>query len=202
VSVARVVLVRHAAPPISWRERVFGRLDVELSPEGREHAERIAGALAAEPIAAVYTSPLRRAADTAAPLARTLGLEPVRIDDLRELDFGELEGLTVAEIRERWPELLGWTAAPADCVFPGGEAVTALVERATRAVRGLAESHPGETVVAFSHAVTIRAILADALAMPVASMFRLDQAHGGISVVEWHDGTPYVRLVNASSIAA
>jgi broad specificity phosphatase PhoE len=80
--------------------------------------------------------------------------------------------------------------------------VTALVERATRAVRGLAESHPGETVAAFSHAVTIRAILADALAMPVASMFRLDQAHGGISVVEWHDGTPYVRLVNASSIAA
>src|SRR5204863_2627902 len=120
------------------RGRVFGRLDVELSGAGRAHARRIAEALADEPIGAVYSSPLRRALETARPLAAVLGVEPVAVDDLRELDFGELEGLTPAEIAERYPDSLAWTAAPGGASFPGGESVRALQERAVRAVRRLA----------------------------------------------------------------
>src|SRR5262245_33095324 len=112
------------------RERVFGRLDVALSDTGRAHAEQIAEALADEPIAAVYSSPRRRALDTARPLARALGLEPVVVDDLREIDFGELEGLTVPEIAERFPDAVTWMTAPAGAAFPGGESVAALQERA------------------------------------------------------------------------
>ncbi len=200
MSPARLLLVRHAEVDETMRERVFGRLDVGLSDTGRAHAERIAEALAAEPIVAVYSSPLRRALDTAAPLARALGLDPVAVDGLRELDFGELEGLTVAEIAERFPAELSWMSAPADVSFPGGESVAALQERAVRAVRWIAAGHAGETVAVFAHAVTIRTVLADALAMPLDALFRLDQTHGGISVVEWHDGAPYVRAVNARSL--
>jgi broad specificity phosphatase PhoE len=197
VSGARLLLVRHAEVDETMRDRVFGRLDVELSDAGRERAERLAGTLAAQPVAALYSSPLRRALATAAPLARALGLEPVPVDDLRELDFGDLEGLTVAEIAERFPAEHSWMAAPAAVAFPGGESVAALQERSVRAVRAIAERHAGETVAVFAHAVVIRAVLADALAMPLDALFRLDVSHGGISVVEWHDGRPFVRIVNA-----
>jgi broad specificity phosphatase PhoE len=200
VSAARVIFVRHAEPDEQARDRIYGRLDVELSASGQAHAEHIAELLAVEPIAAVYTSPLARARATAAPLARVLGLEPVALDDLREIDFGELEGLSVAEVADRFPSKLGWMTAPAQVHFPGGESVAALRERALRASREIAMRHPGETVAAFSHAVTIRAVLADALAMPPDALFRLDQAYGGISIVEWFGGTPYVRVVNATRL--
>lgn len=197
MSAARLLLVRHAEVDERMRDRVFGRLDVALSDTGRAHAERIAEALADEPVAAVYSSPRRRALDTARPLAWARGLEPVVVDDLREIDFGELEGLTLAEIADRYPDSVTWTTAPAGAAFPGGESVAALQERAVRAAREVAGRHAGETVAVFSHAVTIRTILADALTMPLDGLFRLDVVHGGISVVEWHDGAPHVRTVNA-----
>jgi broad specificity phosphatase PhoE len=197
VSAARVLLIRHAEVEEAMQTRVFGRLDVQLSDAGRERAERLGRTLSAEPIAAVYSSPLRRALDTAAPLTRELRLEPVVLDDLRELDFGDLEGLTLAEIAERFPDSVAWMTAPAAVAFPGGESVAALQERSVRAVRGIAGLHAGETVAVFAHAVVIRTVLADALAMPLDAMFRLDPSHGGISVLEWHDGRPFVRTVNA-----
>jgi probable phosphoglycerate mutase len=197
---ARVIFVRHAEPEEAIRGRVYGSLDVELSPEGRAHSGRLAESLAREPIAAVYTSPLRRARDTAAPLAAALGLEPVAVDDLSELDFGELEGLTVDEVAARHPAQLGWIAAPANAAFPGGESVAALHGRATRAAREIAGRHAGEIVAAFSHSVTIHAIVADALGLPLDSLFRFELSHGGISVVDWLDGSPFVRAVNAPGL--
>jgi broad specificity phosphatase PhoE len=200
VSAARLILVRHAEPEERMRDRVYGRLDPELSAAGRAHAERLAAELAREPIAAICSSPLRRAIATARPLARALGLEPVLVDGLRELDFGELEGLTVAEVAERYPLQLGWTAAPAAAAFPGGETVAELRARALDGAAAIARAHDGETVAVFAHAVPIRAILADALAMPPDALFRIEQRYGAINVVEYHDGAPFVRLVNGSRL--
>jgi ribonuclease H / adenosylcobalamin/alpha-ribazole phosphatase len=197
MSSARLIFVRHAEPHEDVRDRIYGRLDPELSERGREHAAAIAAELAGEPIAAVYTSPRLRAQATAAPLAARLGMEPRAEDDLREIDFGELEGLTPADAAERYPAESRWMLAPADALFPGGESVAALRARAVAAVQSIAARHEGETAVVFSHAVVIRAILADALAMAPDAMFRLDQSYGGISVVEWFDGNPFVRVVNA-----
>ena len=194
---ARLILVRHAEPDERVRDRIYGRLDPELSGRGREHAAAIAAGLQNEPIAAVYTSPRLRALATAGPLASRLGLEARVEDDLREIDFGELEGLTLAEAVERYPAESRWTAAPAEALFPGGESVAGLHTRAIAAARSIAARHEGETAAVFTHAVVIRAILADALAMAPDAMFRLDQSYGGISVVEWFDGNAFVRVVNA-----
>jgi broad specificity phosphatase PhoE len=194
---ARVILVRHAEPDEAVRGRIYGSLDPELSERGREHAAAVARGLAGEPIGAVYTSPRLRARATAAPLAARLGLEPREEEDLREIDFGELEGLTLAEAVERYPGESRWMAAPAGALFPGGESVAGLRARAVGAARSIADRHEGETAAVFSHAVVIRAILADALAMAPDALFRLDQSYGGISVVEWFDGNPFVRVVNA-----
>ena len=192
---ARLVLVRHALTA-EHRVRVVGRLDVPLSADGRAQAERLADRLATEPVAAVYSSPLARALDTARPLAGRLGLEHVPVADLRELDFGELDGLMLEEVEQRYPSFLPWTEAPAAVEFPGGESVAALTRRAVTAVRAIAAAHQGETAVVVSHGVTLRAVLADALGMELDSMFRLDVTHGGISVVEWYGDRPLVRSVN------
>lgn len=194
----RVIFVRHAEPHDEMRGRVCGSSDCELSERGRRRAEEIAATLEAEPIAAIYSSPLRRALATAGPLGLALGLEPVVVADLRELDFGELEGLTVAEAAERYPAEAQWMTAPAGASFPGGESVASLHERTVRAAQELAARHAGETVAVFSHAVVIRVIVADALAMPLDAMFRLDQSYGGITTIEWFDGQPFVRMVNAT----
>jgi probable phosphoglycerate mutase len=197
VSGARLIFVRHAEPDETMRDRIYGRLDPGLSERGRAHAHAIASRLAAEPIAAVYASPQARARETAAPLAVRLGLEPTLEPDLREIDFGELEGLSVAEAVTRYPVQASWMVAPGKAKFPGGESVAALRGRATAIARAIAERHTGATVAVYSHAVVIRALLADALGMPPDAMFRLDQSYGGISVVEWFDGNPLVRVVNA-----
>jgi probable phosphoglycerate mutase len=177
---------------------VYGRLDFELGDEGHGQAAALAEALADVPVAAVYTSPLVRAHDTARPLAERLGLEPVVVPDLRELDFGELEGLPHDDVRARYPELLSWPVAPSGVTFPGGESVADLNRRAVAAVREIASRHAGTTAVLVSHSVTLRTILADALGMAIDNMFRLDIPHCSISVVDWYDGQPFVRSVNGA----
>jgi len=197
VSPARLIFVRHAEPDEAMRERVYGRLDPPLSPRGRAHAEELAATLAREPVAAVYTSPQLRARETAAPLARLLGLEPLVEPDLREIDFGELEGLTPAEAAELHPVAADWLTSPAAAVFPGGESVAAVRDRTVAAAERIAARHPAAVVAVFGHAVAIRTILAQALAMEPDALFRIDQSYGGISVVEWFGGSLFVRVVNA-----
>jgi ribonuclease H / adenosylcobalamin/alpha-ribazole phosphatase len=197
MSPARLIFVRHGEPDESMRDRVYGSLDPPLSPRGRAHAEQLAATLANEPVVAVYTSPLRRAQETAAPLARLLGLEALVDPDLREIDFGELEGLTAAEAAERHPVAASWLSTPAAAAFPGGESVAAVRARTVAAAERIAARHPAETAAVFGHAVAIRTILVHALAMEPDALFRIDQSYGGISVVEWFDGNPFVRVVNA-----
>src|SRR5439155_17861928 len=102
----------------------------DLSGRGRAHADAIASSLASEPISALYASPQSRARETAAPLAARLGLEATIEADLREIDFGELEGLSPAEAVARYPVQANWMVAPGEAEFPGGESVAALQTRA------------------------------------------------------------------------
>lgn len=193
----RLIFVRHAEPDHAMRDRIYGRLDPPLSSRGRGQADQLATTLAREPVTAVYTSPQLRARETAAPLAALLGLEPVVEPDLREIDFGELEGLTPAEAAERHPVATAWLTAPGTADFPGGESVVGVRIRAVAAAERIAAQHPEAAVAVFGHAVAIRTILAQALAMEPHALFRIDQSYGGISVVEWFDGNPFLRVVNA-----
>jgi broad specificity phosphatase PhoE len=194
----RLVLIRHARP-VDAGLRVFGSLDVLLGADGVAQAEQLIERLADETVTAVYSSPLVRALDTALPLARKLGLEPVIVPDLREIDFGELEGLTPVELEERYPEYLPWTNDPAGVVFPGGESVAEVQRRAHAATREIIAAHPGETAVVVAHGVTLRIVLADALRMPLSALFRLELSHCGISIVDWFGDRALVHTVNAGN---
>jgi broad specificity phosphatase PhoE len=193
--VSRLILIRHAEPDESVRGRAYGALDVQLSPAGRGQAEEIARVLDGVPIDAVFASPLRRALETAAPLAGARGLEPVPHGGLRELDFGELEGLSYAEIERDRPELYdSWMTGPTGTRFPGGEAFADLRDRALAAAAEIRAAHESAAIVA--HGGITRAIIAEALCMPDDAVFRLDQPYGAVSVVDWIDETAVVRTVN------
>jgi alpha-ribazole phosphatase len=191
----RLLVLRHAEPADDAHGRCYGTLDVGLSERGRERARALAGRL--ERPAAVYASPRIRAVETA---ELAFGVRPIPDERLRELDFGDFEGRTYDDIEHAHPELYRrWMETPTQVEFPGGESYALLRRRVLAALGEIRARHPAETVAIVAHGGVVRAILADALAMPDEAIFRLDQPYCSVSVVDWLDGTPIVRSVNGSS---
>jgi ribonuclease H / adenosylcobalamin/alpha-ribazole phosphatase len=187
----RLLLCRHAAT--DGRGRICGSYDVALSPEGEAQAQALARALTAMRPTAVYSSPLRRARDTAATIS-----EPVTVADLREVDFGDFEGLTAAEAEALDPATFAaWTTDPSTVRFPGGGCYGEVAARVCAAAARLRRRHRGETIVVVTHDGPLRALLAHALGLGASDAFRLELRHCGVSVVDWHGNVPAVRLVNA-----
>lgn len=194
----RLILVRHAETELSARGRCYGSLDVGLSPLGRAQCVALEASLAEEPVAAVVSSPRVRALETAGAIARPHGLEVGVENDLRELDFGDLEGRTYDEIAARLPELYAaWMTTPTKVRFPGGESYADLKARALAAVERLRASHAGAAVVAVTHGGVVRAVVSEALGMPAEHIFRLAVDPASLTVVEWLQGEPLVRCVNS-----
>jgi alpha-ribazole phosphatase len=198
----RAVLIRHADPAEETRGRCYGTTDVALSPRGERRARHLGVMLRRMPIDAVYTSPSRRAVDTARALAAAHDLSPIELDALRELDFGSCEGRTYDEIAADEPELFRtWMLTPTQVRVPGGESYAELRRRALAAAADLRRRHLAQTFAVVSHGGVIRAVLADALQMPAEAIFHLDVRYGGVSIIEWSGTTPIVRLVNAPPVA-
>jgi alpha-ribazole phosphatase len=158
--VTRIFLCRHGETSERGRGRCHGRLDLGLSPFGRHQAVQLAETLAAEQLDAVYTSPLRRARETAEPIAVRHGLRPVQVDGLSEIDLGRFEGLTYEEAERRFPDVYRlWMEEPLRVRFPDGEDYEELKRRASEALGEIVARHPDEAVAIVSHAGPIRAVL-------------------------------------------
>jgi alpha-ribazole phosphatase len=194
--VTRLLLIRHAEPADDARGRCYGRLDIGLSSVGVAAAATLASNLRHVELAAVHTSPRRRALQTA------IALDPAAIVDerLRELDFGELEGRRYEEIeRERPAFFKSWMATPTLVQFPGGESYGELRARVASAVDDVVAAHADRTVAIVAHGGVVRAALAVVLGLPDDRAFALDIGYARVSVVDWFDSTPVVRLMNATS---
>ncbi len=155
-----LILIRHAETEWNRVGRCQGFADVELCDSGKRQVEELAKSLKDESISAVYSSDLKRAIDTAKAIAEYHGLSVEFDPDLREMNQGELEGLTFVEIREKYAELLSaWVQSPETVKLPGGESLKELQERALRAIERIYKRHPEETVVVVSHNLTIITLL-------------------------------------------
>lgn len=159
-----LVLIRHARSAWNAEGRWQGHADPPLDDFGLRQAEALADYLRGEALAAVYSSPLRRALQTAEPVARAHGLT-VRLDDrLKERDVGVWSGLTEAEVRERYPEHFKpdwWLHGP-----PGGEGQAALITRTAAALDDVLAAHPEASVAVVSHGGSLNAGLAHLLGLP------------------------------------
>lgn len=190
------LLVRHGAH--DWLGRgIAGRMPgVALNAEGQAQAHQLVERLRERTIAAIYSSPVERAQQTAAPLAKARGL-PVAIDEaFSEIDFGEWTGRTFAQLdadADRWRT---WCERKSLAAAPGGEAFTAVQRRVLDGLERLRRRHPADAVVVFSHGDIVKAAVAGVLGLSVDHIERFEIAPASVSVIETGEGWAQVKLVN------
>ncbi|MBX6168200.1 MAG: histidine phosphatase family protein [Thermobispora bispora] len=191
------MLIRHGETPFSVEKRFSGVGDPALTPNGVAQAEALARRLAGEQVDAIVSSPLKRARQTAEAIAARTGLTVEVEEDLRETDFGAWEGLTFAEVRQGWPDLLtAWLRDP-EAAPPGGESFAAPARRAERARRRIIEAHPGRRVAVVSHVTPIKLLVRAALNAPFDAIHRMHLDLACLSVIDHYaDGPAVVRLLN------
>lgn len=194
----RVLLARHGQTPTTGQILPGRAPGLHLAPRGVEQAEAIARRVVDIPITAVYTSPLERAQETAAPTAVAKTLPALIEPDLLECDFGEWTGRRLTELSrlKQWRTVQN---APSTFRFPGGESFIELQARMIRLFERLRDHHAGRTVICFSHADPIKALLVHALGTHLDHFQRVDVGTGSVSVIDWPaDGPPVVRVVNST----
>jgi probable phosphomutase (TIGR03848 family) len=194
-----ILLVRHGTTPTTGKVLPGQAAGLHLAEKGRAQAEvaatRIA-ALAKAP-AAVYASPLERTRETAAPIARALGLRVRTCPGLIEADVGDWTEQRLSRLvkSKEWPAVHRW---PSGFRFPGGESFAEMSVRSMGAVLDLVAEHPGRTVVAVSHADPIKAIVAAAAGVPLDLMQRITVSPCSISAILFGAGGPLVLSVNST----
>lgn len=192
----RVYLVRHGQ--VAGEGVFHGHGDVSLTSEGVFQLESVARRLANEPLAAVYSSDLRRARIGAETIALGRGLPVLVSTALRELHMGSWDGRRFSEL---WAEkrvlLEQWWADPEGFRLPGGESLGQLRRRVLGFFFEILARHPGETVCLVAHGGVTRVILLDTLGMPLSRFHSLAQDHGCLNLIDYYpDGNSVVRLVN------
>lgn len=192
-----IILVRHGQTEWNRIERFRGIIDVPLNEVGRAQARAVATRLAHLPITAVYSSPLSRARETAQAIAEPLGVPVLVLEGLRDINYGEWGGLTPAEVKQRYPDLLAtWYIAPHTMRPPGGESLTELRERSMAAVRQVIREHPDETVVLVGHVTLNRVLCCAILGLDNSHFWRIQQHNCCVNIFEYHDGRFDIVLLN------
>lgn len=194
----RVFLIRHGETQWNAELRVMGQLDIPLNDVGREQARRTAELLAGERFAAIYSSDLVRAVETAQIIAAPHRLDVITLPELREARYGLWEGLTRQEVLERFPKEYKMRRTDPENFRPsGGESRKELYERASKIFSELVARHPRQKILLVSHGGTIRAILRSVLGLgPGNGHFAVDNC--GITIIDREDGDSYeVFTVNS-----
>jgi len=178
------VLLRHGQTPMSVQKRYAGRSDVPLTDTGVRQAAAAAKRLASASLGVIVSSPLLRAVQTAQEVAAVNGAAVVTDDGFREADFGAWEGMTFAEVRERWPaELATWLADPS--------------ARVTAALHRVLAARAGQTVLIVSHVTPIKMLVATALLAPPAALYRMHLDVAALCEIDWYaDGPAVLRSFN------
>jgi ribonuclease H / adenosylcobalamin/alpha-ribazole phosphatase len=197
----RFLLLRHGQTELSVQRRYSGRGNPALTELGRRQADAAANYLADKGgVAAVISSPLQRAYDTATAAAKRLGLDVTVDDDLIETDFGAWEGLTFGEAAERDPELHGKWLRDTSQSPPDGESFDTVAHRVRRARNRIVAEYGDATVLVVSHVTPIKTVLRLALDAGNSILYRLHLDLAALSIAEFYpDGLASVRLVNQTA---
>jgi broad specificity phosphatase PhoE len=191
------VLLRHGQTPMSVQKRYAGRIDPPLTEVGVQQAAAAAKRLASARLGVIVASPLRRTVQTAQAVAAVTGAPVVTDDGFRETDFGDWDGLTFAEVGERWPaEVAAWLADP-EVAPPGGESFTDVNSRVTAALDRVLAARAGQTVLIVSHVTPIKLLVAAALLAPAPALYRMHLDVAALSEIDWYaDGPAVLRSFN------
>jgi broad specificity phosphatase PhoE len=178
-------------------ERFRGRADLALDDTGRRQAEAAALRLKAEHVAAIYSSPLKRALETAGIIAKQLNISAQPLEGLIDIDFGNWQGLSPEEAAKQDSQLYRkWLEHPHEVRFPKGESLDVVRERVLAAVDELAARHKDQTVILVSHKVVCQVLMCAMLGLDNSHFWQVRQDVNAINIFELRDGAPLVILVN------
>jgi broad specificity phosphatase PhoE len=182
----QIYLVRHGQT--QWnREEIFrGTTDIPLNEMGRTEAHLAAEALRGKPLKAAYSSPLSRAMETAEAIARLHKLQVKILDGLKDLCFGEWQGVSHEAVRKQYPELYRrWLEAPHTVTFPGGENLRVLQSRAVEAVRAVVHDHPQGAILMTSHRVVNKVLICGLVGIDLSHFWQIGQDTTAINLLTW-----------------
>jgi broad specificity phosphatase PhoE len=200
-----IILVRHGETDFNAAEIFRGRVDVPLNEKGKKQAELLGEYLSAGKIDVVYSGPLQRAVKTAAAISARRGLDVNVVENLNDIDCGEWQGLSLREVKERYPELYqDWLDTPEQVRLPGGETLEEVRRRAMPFVEDAVMRCGEGAIVLVSHRVVHKVVICALLGLDNASFwnFRLDT--GGITRFEFngdrvvlvgHNDTSYLQTI-------
>jgi ribonuclease H / adenosylcobalamin/alpha-ribazole phosphatase len=191
----------HTAHSVAKRFSGAGGDDPELNARGLAEARAAAKALADHAdVAQIVTSPLRRTRQTADAVAERLHCPVTVDDDLRECDFGDWEGFTFAEVRQRWPEQLGAWLTSTALAPPGGESFDAVVARVDAALQRIRSTFEGQTLLVVSHVTPIKCLVRAALDVGTGVLFRMELSPASLTTIRWYgDGAASLVGFNDTS---
>jgi alpha-ribazole phosphatase len=194
----RLYLIRHGEVEGAAEGKLLGRTDTALSERGVEQARQLAEVLSTAELSAVYSSDLQRARVFAETIANCHGLEVHLGPEWREIDMGEWDGRTIAALHKETPELVAQVFNdPASFQYPGGESFVGFTARVQAALDQLLTIHTCGNVALVVHGGVCRVIIGTVLEVPMRNWLRLTQKYGCLNVIEWHDGSSSVLLLNS-----
>jgi broad specificity phosphatase PhoE len=193
----RILLIRHGNTDLVTRN-LCGRLPaIPLNTEGRQQSQTLGQSLVLEAckLNAVYSSPLQRAAETAAAVAEAQGVSVGTDERLTEMEFGDWTGLTFQDLerREEWHH---YNRSRSLSAAPGGESLLQVQARAWESLSEIVARHDGETVAVVTHADVIRALLILFLGMALDHLLRLEVAPASVTEVRFGAAYPIITSVN------
>ena len=185
-----ILLVRHGQTAWNREERFRGQVDLPLDDLGLAQAEAAGQRIASDwQPAAIYASSLQRTLQTAAGIGRACGLRTTIHDGLLDIDYGAFAGLTPEEAASQYPDLArAWQRAPHMALFPDGESLADVHERAEAALGEIVANHPDQTLVLVTHVVVCRLLLCAVLGLDISHFWQFEPATASISVFEISGG--------------
>jgi probable phosphomutase (TIGR03848 family) len=193
-----ILLVRHGQTPTTGKVLPGRAKGLHLADEGRAQAKLAADRIGGlGRVDAIYSSPLERARETAAPIATARGLRTQIDRGLFECDFGDWTGRELKDLM-KLPDWSTVQRAPSTFRFPNGESFTEMQTRMVSTLDRLRLAHPGGTIVCVSHADTIKAAVAHALGTHIDLFQRIVISPASVTAISWHSGGPVVLAVNST----
>ena len=194
---ARLLLVRHGETALNSSQRYWGKTDVGLGAIGIKQAEQLRDRLATETIDHIYSSELKRTMSTARIIASFQQCSITACPELREIDFGQLEGLNFDEVKQQYPDIARqWIERDSQLEYPGGESLFQLETRICEFVRLLSGHNAEETILITAHSGVVRTLICLLLGVDTQHRwnFRIDLA--SLSVVETYSQFAILSRLN------
>ena len=192
-----IYLVRHGQTNWNILGKTQGHGNSDLTEKGIDQAKDLADAMVKYPIDYIYSSDLGRAVQTAEIIADKFDKEVIATPSLREMGFGEWEGLLIKEIQEKYGDVYKtWRNEPHLAEIPGGETLHIIKERTDKFLK---EKYDGKHIVLVTHSVTARVILLSVLNSSVENIYRINQGNTALNVIEFRNYGPVVIKMNDTS---